>query len=38
MVSNGGFSRVAPSSQVGFKFERWPDLIFLQRFLEAPLL
>ena len=29
-----GFSRVAHFSQVGFKFERWLDLVFLQRFLE----
>jgi phosphinothricin acetyltransferase len=30
-----GFSRVAHFRQVGFKFDRWLDLIFLQRFLEA---
>jgi len=29
-----GFSRVAHFSQVGFKFERWLDLVFLQRFLD----
>jgi phosphinothricin acetyltransferase len=28
-----GFSRVAHFSQVGFKFGRWLDLVFLQRFL-----
>ncbi len=28
-----GFTRVAHFRQVGFKFERWLDLIFLQRFL-----
>src|SRR5437667_24828 len=30
-----GFSRVAHFSQVGFKFDRWLDLVFLQRFLTA---
>jgi L-amino acid N-acyltransferase YncA len=30
-----GFRQVAHFSQVGFKFERWLDLIFLQRFLDA---
>jgi phosphinothricin acetyltransferase len=30
-----GFRRVAHFSQVGFKFERWLDLVFLQRFLEG---
>lgn len=29
-----GFTRVAHFRQIGFKFERWLDLIFLQRFLE----
>ena len=29
-----GFTRVAHFRQVGFKFDRWLDLIFLQRFLE----
>jgi phosphinothricin acetyltransferase len=29
-----GFTRVAHFRQVGFKFGRWLDLIFLQRFLE----
>jgi len=29
-----GFSRVAHFSQVGFKFQRWLDLVFLQRFLD----
>ena len=29
-----GFSRVAHFRQVGFKFERWLDLVFLQRFLD----
>jgi L-amino acid N-acyltransferase YncA len=29
-----GFTRVAHFSQVGFKFERWLDLVFLQRFLD----
>jgi len=28
-----GFTRVAHFRQVGFKFDRWLDLIFLQRFL-----
>ena len=30
-----GFSRVAHFSQVGFKFGRWLDLVFLQRYLSA---
>jgi phosphinothricin acetyltransferase len=30
-----GFSRVAHFSQVGFKFGRWLDLVFLQRLLES---
>jgi L-amino acid N-acyltransferase YncA len=29
-----GFTRVAHFKQVGFKFDRWLDLIFLQRFLD----
>jgi L-amino acid N-acyltransferase len=29
-----GFTRVAHFRQVGYKFDRWLDLIFLQRFLE----
>ena len=29
-----GFRRVAHFSQVGFKFDRWLDLVFLQRFLD----
>jgi L-amino acid N-acyltransferase YncA len=29
-----GFTQVAHFRQVGFKFDRWLDLIFLQRFLE----
>ena len=29
-----GFTPVAHFSQVGFKFERWLDLVFLQRLLE----
>ena len=29
-----GFSRVAHFSQVGYKFGRWLDLVFLQRLLE----
>ncbi len=28
-----GFERVAHFRQVGFKFDRWLDLVFLQRFL-----
>lgn len=28
-----GFERVAHFREVGFKFERWLDLVFLQRFL-----
>ena len=28
-----GFERVAHFRQVGFKFERWLDLVFLQRYL-----
>ena len=28
-----GFERVAHFRQVGFKFNRWLDLVFLQRFL-----
>ena len=31
-----GFERVAHFRQVGFKFNRWLDLIFLQRNLSAP--
>jgi L-amino acid N-acyltransferase YncA len=30
-----GFRRVAHFSQVGFKFGRWLDLIFLQRFIQS---
>jgi L-amino acid N-acyltransferase YncA len=30
-----GFRRVAHFSQVGFKFDRWLDLVFLQRFLDT---
>ena len=30
-----GFSRVAHFQQVGFKFGRWLDLVFLQRYLEG---
>jgi L-amino acid N-acyltransferase len=30
-----GFTRVAHFRQVGFKFGRWLDLVFLQRFLES---
>jgi L-amino acid N-acyltransferase YncA len=29
-----GFTRVGHFRQVGFKFDRWLDLVFLQRFLE----
>jgi len=29
-----GFRRVAHFNQVGFKFDRWLDLVFLQRLLE----
>ena len=28
-----GFERAALLRQVGFKFERWLDLLFMQRFL-----
>jgi L-amino acid N-acyltransferase len=31
-----GFERVAHFRQVGHKFGRWLDLVFLQRFLDAP--
>lgn len=30
-----GFERVAHFRQVGFKFGRWLDLVFLQRYLDA---
>jgi L-amino acid N-acyltransferase len=30
-----GFERVAYFKQVGFKFDRWLDLVFLQRFLNG---
>lgn len=29
-----GFTRVAHFREVGFKFDRWLDLVFLQRFLQ----
>jgi phosphinothricin acetyltransferase len=29
-----GFRRVAQFSEVGRKFDRWLDLVFLQRFLD----
>jgi L-amino acid N-acyltransferase len=31
-----GFAEVARFHEVGFKFGRWLDLVFLQRFLDAP--
>ena len=31
-----GFARVAHFKEVGHKFGRWLDLVFLQRFLDAP--
>ena len=31
-----GFERVAHFREVGHKFGRWLDLVFLQRFLDAP--
>jgi L-amino acid N-acyltransferase len=31
-----GFERVAHFKEVGHKFGRWLDLVFLQRFLDAP--
>jgi L-amino acid N-acyltransferase len=31
-----GFERVASFREVGHKFGRWLDLIFMQRFLDAP--
>jgi L-amino acid N-acyltransferase len=31
-----GFERVAHFRQVGHKFGRWLDLVFVQRFLDAP--
>jgi len=31
-----GFERVAHFRQVGHKFDRWLDLIFVQRFIAAP--
>jgi L-amino acid N-acyltransferase len=31
-----GFQRVAHFKQVGHKFGRWLDLVFMQRFLDAP--
>lgn len=31
-----GFERVAHFRQVGFKFGRWLDLVFLQRYLDVP--
>jgi L-amino acid N-acyltransferase YncA len=31
-----GFERVAEFKEVGHKFGRWLDLVFLQRFLDAP--
>jgi phosphinothricin acetyltransferase len=31
-----GFQRVAHFKEVGHKFSRWLDLVFMQRFLDAP--
>jgi phosphinothricin acetyltransferase len=31
-----GFERVAHFREVGRKFDRWLDLVFLQRFLDLP--
>jgi L-amino acid N-acyltransferase YncA len=31
-----GFAQVAHFKEVGHKFDRWLDLVFLQRFLDAP--
>src|SRR5262249_59200820 len=31
-----GFERVAHFREVGHKFGRWLDLVFMQRFLDAP--
>jgi L-amino acid N-acyltransferase len=31
-----GFDRVAYFREVGHKFDRWLDLVFMQRFLDAP--
>jgi phosphinothricin acetyltransferase len=31
-----GFERVAHFKEVGFKFDRWLDLVFLQRWLDRP--
>jgi phosphinothricin acetyltransferase len=31
-----GFERVAYFREVGHKFDRWLDLVFMQRFLDAP--
>ena len=31
-----GFERVAHFREVGRKFDRWLDLVFVQRFIDAP--
>jgi len=31
-----GFERVAHFREVGHKFGRWLDLVFMQRFMDAP--
>ena len=36
MHSRLGFAQVAHFREVGHKFGRWLDLVFMQRFLDAP--